>query len=90
MRLAGLNEVGGMKDANQKSAGDYRIGDRLGIDDRHLGVRVSEMKAQRGGLHRCVVSTFMHAHNWLGHFFMAPVGRNHLLVVRAKMRRIRV
>ncbi len=80
----------------------YRVGDRLGIfsifaktekelllgiDDRHLDVRVSVLKSERNGLPNYVVSTVVHVHNWLGHAYMAPVGRIHPLVVKAMMRR---
>ncbi len=105
VQLVGLKDVGSMRNANNRSAADYRVGDALGIfnvlgksenelllgiDDRHLDVRVSVMKAQRDGLPRYVVSTVVHAHNWLGHFYMAPVGRIHPIVVKAMMRRTRV
>jgi hypothetical protein len=59
----------------------------LGIDDRHLDVRVSVMKSEQNGLSRYVVSTVVHIHNRLGHIYMGPVGRIHPLVIRAMMRR---
>ena len=105
VRQLGLKDVGGMGDTTRRAAGDYKIGDRLsifsvfgtsdtelllGIDDRHLDVRVSVMKAQRDGSHRYVVSTVVHVHNRLGHLYMAPVSRIHPLVVKAIMRRARV
>ena len=98
----GLKDVGTMRASAGKSADAYRVGDRLGIfsifgktenelllgiDDRHLDVRVSLMKSKQNGLSRYVVSTVVHIHNRLGHIYMAPVGRIHPLVVRAMMRR---
>ena len=98
----GLKDVGTMRVSGGKSADTYRVGDRLGIfsifgktenelllgiDDRHLDVRVSLMKSVQNGLSRYVVSTVVHVHNSLGHIYMAPVGRMHPLVVRAMMRR---
>jgi hypothetical protein len=59
----------------------------LGIDDRHLDVRVSVMKSYRNGLPYYVVSTAVHVHNLLGHLYMVPVGRIHPFVVKSMMRR---
>jgi hypothetical protein len=102
VRRLGLKDVGAMRDATDKPATAYRVGDRLGIfrifaetekelllgiNDRHLDVRVSVLKSERNGLPNYVVSTVVHVHNWLGHIYMAPVGRIHPLVVRAMMRR---
>lgn len=104
VRQLGLKAVGAMGDATQRPANDYKVGDRLGIfnvfgktdnelllgiDDRHLDVRVSVMKLQRDDLHRYVVSTVVHVNNLLGHLYMVPVGRIHPLVVKAMMRRAR-
>jgi Protein of unknown function (DUF2867) len=98
----GLKDVGAMKVSGGKSVDAYRIGDRLGIfsifgktenelllgiDDRHLDVRVSLMKSEQNNQSRYVVSTVVHTHNRLGRIYMAPVGRIHPLVVRAMMRR---
>jgi Protein of unknown function (DUF2867) len=58
----------------------------LGIDDKHLDVRVSVFKDGRSAP-SYVVSTVVHVHNLLGHLYMVPVGRIHPLVVRAMMRR---
>jgi hypothetical protein len=102
VRQFGLKDVGAMRDATGKPAGDYRIGDRLGIfsvvgnsehelllgiDDRHLDVRVSVFKSRGKESQSYVVSTVVKVHNWLGHFYMWPVGRIHPLVVKALMRR---
>ena len=88
-----------------KPAGDYRTGDRLGIfsifstapdelvlgiDDRHLDVRVSVLKQGGGGRPSYVISTVVKVHNWLGRAYMLPVGRIHPLVVKAMMRRAAV
>jgi hypothetical protein len=104
VRRLGLKDVGSMSGANRKPAESYRTGDRLGIftvfavseaelllgiDDSHLDVRVSLLKSDRGAP-RYVVSTVVRVHNWLGHLYMAPVGRIHPFVVRAMMRRAEV
>jgi hypothetical protein len=77
-----------MRDATDKPATAYRVGDRLGIfrifaetekelllgiNDRHLDLRVSVLKSERNGLPNYVVSTVVHVHNWLGHIYMAPL-----------------
>ncbi len=98
----GLKNVGAMREPGGKAADTYRVGDRLGIfnifaktdnelllgiDDRHLDVRVSLMKSEQRIQNRYVVSTVVHMHNYLGQIYMAPVGRIHPFVVRAMMRR---
>jgi hypothetical protein len=102
VRLVGLKDVGPMRRARDRPAEAYRPGDRLGIftvletsdtellmgiDDRHLDVRVSVLKSAAGTY---VVATAVRIHNRLGRLYMAPVGRVHPLVVRAMMRRARV
>jgi len=102
VRRIGLQDVGGMADGAGRPASSYQVGDRLGIftifamtaqelllgiDDRHLDVRVSVLKAAGDGSMRYVVSTVVDVHNWLGHLYMLPVGRIHPVVVRAMMRR---
>jgi hypothetical protein len=104
VRLFGLKDVGAMK-AVMKASDAYQVGDRLGIfnifgktekelllgiDDRHLDVRVSVLKSQRNGLPHYVVSTVVHVHNLLGRLYMAPVGRIHPFVVRSMMGRAEV
>ena len=91
-----------MDDAGDKPARNYRVGDRLGIfniyettdrelvlgiDDRHLDVRVSVLTVPSERARSYVVSTVVHIHNRLGRLYMAPVGRIHPLVVRAMMAR---
>jgi Protein of unknown function (DUF2867) len=104
VRLFGLKDVGAMKVAT-KAPDAYEVGDRLGIfsvfgktekelllgiDDRHLDVRVSVLKSERKGLPHYVVSTVVHVHNLLGRIYMAPVGRIHPFVVRSMMGRAQV
>lgn len=101
VRQLGLKDVGAMDNVAGKPADTYRIGDRigifsifgitenellLGIDDRHLDVRVSILNP-RDGSKRYTVSTVVRVHNRLGHLYMAPVGRIHPIVVKALMRR---
>lgn len=100
--LFGLKDVGRLSGSIDKPASQYIVGDRLGIfrifaktdnelllgiNDRHLDVRVSVFKFQGTVPQSYVVSTLVKVHNWLGHFYMAPVGRIHPMVVRALMRR---
>jgi hypothetical protein len=103
VRQIGLKDVGPMTVEAGKPASSYRIGDRLGIfsilastenelllgiDDRHLDVRVSLLKRVRE--REYTVSTVVKIHNWLGRLYMLPVGRIHPLVVTALMRRAEV
>jgi Protein of unknown function (DUF2867) len=96
VRLFGRKDVGVMKVAT-RAPDAYQVGDRLGIfsifgktqdelllgiDDRHLDVRVSVLKSQRNGLPHYVVSTVVHVHNFLG--------RIHPFVVRSMMGRAEV
>jgi hypothetical protein len=102
VKLFGLKDVGHLVASSRKPAALYEVGDRLGIfnifcktedelvlgiDDRHLDVRVSVLKPRADASQHYVVSTVVSVHNWLGHVYMAPVGRIHPLVVRALMRR---
>ncbi len=104
-RRLGLKAVGPPPGAREKSAGAYRIGDRIGIfsivgqtqnelvmgiDDSHLDVRVSVMKALDRVKPSYVISTVVTVHNALGRAYMAPVERVHPFVVKAMMRRARV
>jgi hypothetical protein len=104
VRLFGLKDVGAMRGA-AKASDAYQVGDRLGIfsifgktenelllgiDDRHLDVRVSVLKSERNGLPHYVVSTVVHVHNLLGRVYMAPVGRIHPFVVKSMMGRAEV
>ena len=103
VRLFGLKDVGGLRLTREPNS--YQIGDRLsifsifnktekelllGIDDRHLDVRVSVLKSERNGLPHYVVSTVVKVHNLLGRLYMMPVGRIHPFVVRAMMARAEV
>ncbi len=103
VRRLGLKDVGTIGGAN--NAKPRQVGDRLGIftifgktddelllgiDDRHLDVRVSVLKSSRDGLPHYIVSTVVHVHNLLGWLYMLPVGRIHPLVVKAMMGRAEV
>lgn len=102
VRLFGLKDVGSMRGARARPAESYRPGDRLGIfdvvsqsgeelvlgiDDRHLDVRVSVTKPGGAQAERYVVSTVVHIHNLLGRAYMVPVAPVHAIIVRAMMRR---
>ncbi len=102
VRRLGLKDLGAMDRAAKRPADAYQVGDRLGIftifgmsdnelvlgiDDSHLDVRVSVSKAPSDRPTRYVISTVVKTHNWLGHGYMAPIGRIHPFVVRALMRR---
>ena len=101
--LVGLKNVGAMERNNERPAEAYRAGDRLGIftvletdetellmgiDDRHLDVRVAVVKPLDAG--RFIIATAVRIYNRLGRMYMAPVGRIHPLVVKAMMRRVRM
>lgn len=102
VRLFGLKDVGQLRVAPQQRTHEARTGDQLGIfrvfatsaselvlgiDDKHLDVRVSVCKPPCCAPGGYVVSTVVTVHNWLGRAYMVPVGRIHPLVVRAMMRR---
>lgn len=102
VRQVGLKDVGSMSAADRREGIDYRPGDRmgifsviengahellLGIDDRHLDVRVSVVKTVVSGAPGYTVSTAVYIKNWVGRVYMWPVGRIHPFVVRAMMRR---
>jgi hypothetical protein len=104
VRLFGLKDVGAMK-VPAKAPDAYQVGDRLGIfnifgmtenelllgiDDRHLDVRVSVLKSLRDGSPHYIVSSVVHVHNLLGYLYMAVVGRIHPFVVRSMMARAEV
>jgi hypothetical protein len=105
VRLFGLKDVGSMRVAASRPATAYRRGEALGIftvisadadelllgiDDRHLDVRVSFSKPSGARATHYVVATVVRVHNRLGRVYMAPVGRIHPFVVRAMMRRAQV
>ena len=102
IRPFGLKDVGAMRAAAGKPATAYREGDQigiftifsqtetellLGINDRHLDVRVSVLKPGGNPPLSYIVSTVVTVNNWLGRLYMIPVGRIHPLVVKALMRR---
>jgi hypothetical protein len=105
VRLFGLKDVGSMRVAGGCPAAAYGRGERLGIftvisadadelvlgiDDRHLDVRVSFSKPGGDRATRYVVATVVRVHNRLGWAYMALLGRIHPFVVRAMMRQARV
>lgn len=100
VRPFGIKDTGRLSARTDRPADAYKIGDQLGIfrifdigareivlgiDDRHLDVRVSVMTAS--GPARYIVTTTVTVHNLLGRLYMVPVGRIHPFVVRAQMRR---
>lgn len=102
VKRLGLKDVGSLRGMINRPAAAYRPGDHmgifnifaldkrellLGIDDRHLDVRVSILKGETTGIAHYTVSTVVHVKNWLGRLYMLPVGRIHPRVVRAMMRR---
>ncbi|UTD29482.1 DUF2867 domain-containing protein [Bradyrhizobium sp. WD16] len=103
VRPFGIKDTGRLSARTDRPADAYKIGDQLGIfrifdigareivlgiDDRHLDVRVSVMTAS--GPARYIVTTTVTIHNLLGRLYMVPVGRIHPFVVRAQMRRARL
>lgn len=102
VRLFGLKDVGALGAMARTGPQDYEVGDRLGIfnvfaktsdeivlgiDDRHVDVRVSVMKTLGGESPRYAVSTVVNVHNLLGRLYMLPVARIHPLIVRSMMGR---
>lgn len=100
VRTIGLKDVGSMSNAPRDAGVDYAVGDRmgifdvlatderellLGIDDKHLDVRVSVLKKLKNGTAHYTVSTVVYVKNWVGRLYMVPVGRIHPQVVRAMM-----
>lgn len=102
VRLVGLKNLGHLGDFDKnKAAGDYRVGDRVGIfsivylsgeevilgdSDKHLNAEVSVCKV--GG--KIVVSTVVHTHNALGRIYMLFVTPLHKRIVPASMRQARL
>lgn len=102
VRLVGLKDVGQFNaPAAAPAPRSFAIGDRLGIftivaqtaeelllgiDDRHLDVRVCVTRQPQAQPPAYVVSTIVDVHNALGHTYMLPVSRIHPFVVRAMMR----
>ncbi len=105
VRLVGLKDVGALRVPLQKAPQDYSVGDQLGIflvfaktedeivlgiDDKHLDVRVSILKSPKDAAPGYTVSTIVNVRNWLGKLYMLPVSRIHPLIVRAMMGRAAV
>ena len=101
--LVGLKDVGALGAIDGRPAVAYGVGDRLslfkilsispdelvlGIDDRHLDVRVSFLKRQKGERSAYAISSWVKTHNALGRLYMIPVGRIHPIIVRTAMREL--
>ena len=101
--FVGLKNLGRLHDVSLvKTAADYRVGDRVGIfsllsvtddevilgdSDKHLDVKVSVCKLQRGEHRSAAVSTVVHIHNLLGRVYMLFVAPVHRLIVPAVLGR---
>ncbi|MEY4730672.1 MAG: hypothetical protein RL020_1830 [Pseudomonadota bacterium] len=102
--LVGLKNLGNLSDIKpSKSAGDYKVGDRIGIfsllflseneiilgdSDKHLEARVSICKIQEGTRHSVAVSTVVHIHNMLGRVYLFFVVPVHKIIVPAMLKKI--
>jgi len=99
--LVGLKTVGAMGARRPPAGTPPRMGDAfgiftvlaanadellLGIDDKHLDVRVSVTRRVDPNGARAVVTTAVRNHNWLGRLYMIPVARIHPLVVKGMLR----
>jgi hypothetical protein len=99
--LVGLKTVGAMGARRPPGAMTARVGEAygiftvlaanpdellLGIDDKHLDVRVSVARRVDSNGARAVVTTAVRNHNWLGRLYMIPVARIHPLVVKGMLR----
>lgn len=98
----GLKNLGALSAVDRaKAAGDYVVGDRVGIfslryvspeevilgdSDRHLDVLVSVRKFSRDGRPWVAVTTVVHVHNRLGHVYMFFVRPAHRLIAPATLR----
>jgi len=58
----------------------------LGIDDRHLDVRILFLKREKDEQASYVVGSWVRTHNALGRVYMLPVAPIHRLLVRLVMR----
>lgn len=101
--LVGLKNLGHLSDLKpSKSAGDYKVGDRIGIfsllflsdieiilgdSDKHLEARVSICKLAESARHSVAVSTVVHVHNTLGRVYLFFVVPVHKIIVPAMLRR---
>lgn len=97
--LFGLKNLGHLgAGARTKPTPNYRIGDRVGIFtllsisddevilgdfDKHLDVKVSICKLNKGALESVAISTVVHIHNLLGRVYMFFVVPLHKLIVPA-------
>jgi hypothetical protein len=97
--LFGLKNLGHLGDlVRNKTASDYRIGDRIGIftllsntdnevimgdADKHLEVKVSIFKLVQNGKESVASTTVVHTHKLLGRAYMLFVAPVHKLVVPA-------
>lgn len=78
----------------------YQVGDRfglftvfaitpdeaiIGVDDRHLDVRISLCRTHVEGQVCAAVSTVVHIHNTLGRVYMAVVGPAHRIIAPATL-----
>lgn len=100
--LLGLKTVGRLRLAGAgRSPGEPAVGDAfsifrvvfvdsselvLGIDDKHLDVRMSFLKRLTDSRACYVVSSWVKTHNMLGRVYMLPVAPVHRLLVRLMMR----
>ncbi|WP_304187647.1 DUF2867 domain-containing protein [Phenylobacterium aquaticum] len=105
VRPLGLKTVGRLGARHPPGAKGYSVGDRfsiftiesldadelvLGIDDRHLDVRISYLRRGGPGRSTYVVSALVQTHNLLGRLYMIPVGRFHPFLVAMMMRRLSI
>ena len=58
----------------------------LGIDDRHLDVRISFLRRRLGGRNTYAVCSLVETHNLVGRLYMLPVDPAHAFIVRSMMR----
>jgi Protein of unknown function (DUF2867) len=102
--LVGLKNLGHLSDIKpSKLAGDYKVGDRIGIfsllflsdneiilgdSDKHLEARVSVCKITQDERHSVAVSTVVHIHNTLGRAYLFFVVPVHKMIVPAMLRRV--
>ncbi|MEH6534724.1 MAG: DUF2867 domain-containing protein, partial [Photobacterium frigidiphilum] len=97
--LKNLGHLGAVVTA--KPAGEYQIGDRVGIftllsisdnevilgdADKHLDVKVSVYKESKEG-NLIAISTVVHVHNLLGKVYMSIVTPVHKLIVPSSITR---
>ena len=98
--LFGLKQVGRFRLAGSDRSSEPAVGDAfsifrvvfvdsselvLGIDDKHLDVRISYLKRRTDSHASYVVSSWVKTHNMLGRIYMLPVAPVHRLLVRLMM-----